>query len=339
MKNYLLSKLNTFMMLLAAAAVTYSCSLENISEDLQNAQKMSETDLENSPFLMAPAGSCEADCIEAGSEIYYPVSDLATGSAGPNTKSVSYKAYNTETDFVVEVTYAITAGRSRAKARITIAIDGDGLNYTSVRSGHTVKHTVPLPEGWSGCDEISFSIEQKGLGTPITFNESYSFIPVCSEVLEIGRKYQGGIIAYIFQPGDPGYVPSETHGIIAAPSDQGSAAWEILSGTTGATGTALGTGQANTTAIVNTFGAGSYAAQLCNGLESGGYSDWYLPSKDELNQLYLNKDAVGGFANFLYWSSSEFSLNLAWNQAFTDGAQNANSKFLDFFLVRAVRSF
>ena len=77
---------------------------------------------------------------------------------------------------------------------------------------------------------------------------------------------------------------------------------------TGATGTAIGTGQANTTAIVTTQGAGSYAAQLCNDLTVGGYNDWFLPSKDELDLMYENLylQEVGGFTDDYYWSSSEF---------------------------------
>ncbi len=169
------------MMLFAAAGVMNSCSLETISEDLQNAQTMSNTDLENAPILMAPAGSCEDDCIEPGSEMYFPVYDMASGSAGPNTKSVSYKAYNTETDFVVEVTYAITAGPSKAKATITIDIYGNEVQYTEVSSGSTVSHMVPLSEDWAGCDEVAFSVVQEGLGTPVTFSESYALIPVCFE--------------------------------------------------------------------------------------------------------------------------------------------------------------
>jgi len=73
---------------------------------------------------------------------------------------------------------------------------------------------------------------------------------------------------------------------------------------TGATGTAIGTRQANTTAIVNTKGIGSYAASLCNDLTVGGYNDWFLPSKDELDKLHTNKVAIGGFTDDNYWSSS-----------------------------------
>jgi hypothetical protein len=110
---------------------------------------------------------------------------------------------------------------------------------------------------------------------------------------------------------------------------------------TGATGTAIGTGQANTTAIVTVQGAGSYAAQLCNDLTVGGYNDWFLPSKDELDKLYINKVAIGGFAVggvSGYWSSSEYSASHARAQRFGDGYQNYSHK-LNTYRVRAVRAF
>ena len=68
---------------------------------------------------------------------------------------------------------------------------------------------------------------------------------------------------------------------------------------------------------------GSYAAKLCRDYRGGGFSDWYLPAKDELNLLYAQKSLVGGFVNEIYWSSSEFDTGDAWVQDFTDGAKNA----------------
>jgi len=80
------------------------------------------------------------------------------------------------------------------------------------------------------------------------------------------------------------------------------------------------------------------AARLCGDLVLGGYSDWYLPSKDELNQLYINKVAIGGFASNGYWSSTEANNLNAWEQRFNSWMLNNSSKDWNLF-VRAVRAF
>jgi len=169
------------------------------------------------------------------------------------------------------------------------------------------------------------------------YGNEISFVTTTSSV---GDPYQGGIIAYFLQAGDPGYDANVKHGIIAAPSNQSTGAVWGCDGSaiSGADGTAIGTGAQNTIDIVNGCSTAGIAARLCLDLVLGGYSDWYLPSRDELNKLNSNKTAVGGFANGYYWSSSEESESDAWRQYFGAGSYYSNSKTNPAY-VRAVRSF
>ncbi len=80
------------------------------------------------------------------------------------------------------------------------------------------------------------------------------------------------------------------------------------------------------------------AARLCGDLSQGGYSDWYLPSLDELTQLYNNRVAIGGFAADSYWSSSEFTDNNALTKNFSTGSSSQSGKGITL-RVRAIRSF
>ena len=150
--------------------------------------------------------------------------------------------------------------------------------------------------------------------------------------IAIGSTYQGGIIFWL--DGNGG-------GLIAAPSDQSSGAEWGCYGTliSGADGTAIGTGNQNTIDIEAGCTTPGTAADICANLTLNGYSDWFLPSKDELNEMYLNKAAIGGFANFnYYWSSTENGNYFAWRQDFFDGYQ-ANYFKSYATNVRAVRAF
>jgi len=65
---------------------------------------------------------------------------------------------------------------------------------------------------------------------------------------------------------------------------------------------------------------------------------WRLPTKDELNQMYKNRVAIGGFGAYVYWSSSEYNADFAWNQYFYTGHQYFNYK-INSYKARPVRDF
>ncbi|MEQ1745971.1 MAG: DUF1566 domain-containing protein [Saprospiraceae bacterium] len=159
---------------------------------------------------------------------------------------------------------------------------------------------------------------------------------VSGSVRQVGEEYAGGIIFYVDAKGQ--------HGLVAALSDQSTGAVWGCSGTpmTHAFGTKRGCGEANTASIVDkdSCATAGIAAILCDELVLNGYSDWFLPSKDELDLMYDNLKAVslGGFNNSSYWSSSSVSGTNAWAQNFNGGAQTSSTK-TSSFRVRAVRRF
>jgi len=162
-------------------------------------------------------------------------------------------------------------------------------------------------------------------------NENSNTITV-NTIIIIGDSYAGGKVAYIDGTGQ--------HGLIAKSSNEPSDLPWGCSGTnlTGADGTAIGTGAQNTVDIVTECAEADIAARKCSDLVFNGYNDWYLPSKDELNQLYINKAAIGGFDSGDYWSSSETSSSDARWQDFGTGSFGSNGKGF-YFRVRSVRSF
>jgi len=179
------------------------------------------------------------------------------------------------------------------------------------------------------------------MGFVLIITSSYKKDDPTPVLVTIGQSYQGGVVAYILRPGDNGYDENVQHGLIAASSDQSTAAeWGCYrTALSGADVTAIGTGNQNTIDIMNGCSESGIAARICGDLVLAGYSDWYLPSKDELARLYENKAAIGGFAKSFYWSSTETNHIVAWGQFFTSsGSQEYHRKNYPV-CVRAVRAF
>jgi hypothetical protein len=154
----------------------------------------------------------------------------------------------------------------------------------------------------------------------------------------------GGIVFY-----DAGnYTTYGWRYLECAPSDQSDGLmW--FDGTyrdiAGARETAIGTGKANTAAIIAAQGPTiAYAANICTNLRLGGYSDWFLPSKEELNLMFTNlyeaSPSLGSFTSFrFYWSSSQDRTNYAWDHAFNSIGQQLTDDTLSGCYVRAIRAF
>ena len=159
------------------------------------------------------------------------------------------------------------------------------------------------------------------------------FVAGSATTLTIGQSYQGGKIFWLDASGQ--------HGLIASTADQSTGIqWYNGSNTTtNAVRDGIGAGKFNTERIIANQGSGAYAAQICANYQGGNYGDWYLPSKYELNLLYLQKTVVGGFVGNYYWSSNEYDNYDAWDQDFTNGGGQGLNCRPSLAFVRAVRAF
>lgn len=195
-----------------------------------------------------------------------------------------------------------------------------------------------LSAAFANSNDAYFDPTYKGSKDRLSNFRNYT-ISACPNV---GDSYEGGAVAYLFISGDPGYISGECHGIIVSTVDLVSTNLWGCDGTdlSGASGTALGTGLQNTIDIITGCTTSGIPAKLCYDYSSSGYSDWSLPSKNELAKIQDSK-AILGIANNSYWSSSEVNAGSVWAENFSGaGVQNTVNKTAAVPLyVRAIRYF
>ena len=165
-----------------------------------------------------------------------------------------------------------------------------------------------------------------------TYGNEYSFKTVVSK-LYLGMEYKGGILFYL--------NPTGGGGLIVITNDLSSSyAWGCSGvNVTGATNTGIGGGISNSEAIVNAC-SGESAAKLCEDLVYATYSDWFLPSMDELEIMYKNIKIsdLEKFSSGYYWSSNQKDANTAYRYGFLGGNKGEADKSLKQY-VRAIRKF
>ncbi len=179
-----------------------------------------------------------------------------------------------------------------------------------------------------------------GVTLPSGGDESTSGASSSTRAYAVGDTGPGGGLVF-YDKGDDG---GGWRYLEAAPA---STEWERaewgLGGVavSGAGGIVTGTGVQNTAALVASQGPGDvYAAQLCDDLTCGGFSDWFLPSKDELDLMYKNlaSQGLGDFQAGYYWSSTESDADYAWSRSFSGEKPSVYLKGAPY-RVRAIRAF
>ena len=272
------------------------------------------------------AGSFTSDIAALTPGTTYYVRAYATNANG--TGYGSAMSFTTEGLTIANLTTASITAITSNSAVTGGNITDDGNSPVTARGvcwSTSSNPTISDNHTSDGTGEGSYSSNISGLNCFTTYyvrayatnsvGTSYGdVVSFATTSLNVGDNYQGGIIAYVFQDGDPGYVVGEFHGIIAAISDQGTAEWgcndTFLSGEFGS---ALGKGYQNTINIINGCSASGIAAEVCVNYSHDGYDDWFLPSTDELYKLYLNRNELGIFSPTYYWSSEqvyEWSANM-----------------------------
>jgi len=221
------------------------------------------------------------------------------------------------------VCWSSSTGPTISNAHTT---DGSGSGaYVSNMTGLLANHTYYVR-----------AYSTNSVGT--TYGPEKIFTTSTPSTPYIGQNYAGGIVFYIDGTGE--------HGLVCATTDQSTGRQWGCSGTLiGGTGTAVGTGASNTAAIVAGCSTTNIAAKTCDNLVLNSYSDWFLPSIDELNLMYTNLhlNGLGGFTLFpaRYQSSSEYNANYNYAISFINGTVSSSASKSDVSdrYVRAVRAF
>jgi hypothetical protein len=264
-------------------------------------------------------------------------------------------AFTTQPQIAIQYSNNDTVTASSAIVTATISSGGTLVGTTTATASSGVATFSNL--GVDGTVGTTYTISYTALDLPVASatvtltGTNCDGSTLTCQVGDIGPG--GGKIFYVApttftQLGATGFMCSTACKYLEAASTSGTNAWTagstyawsaITDTAIGTTGAAIGTGFKNTLEMVsqsNTAGKAGTASRAYRG--PNNLTDWFLPSKDELNQIYLRRAIVGDFSGYSYWSSTERSAANAWLQNSGDGNQLDNGKSGEAW-VRPIRAF
>ncbi|MFH0841054.1 MAG: hypothetical protein V1903_00400 [Bacteroidota bacterium] len=260
-------------------------------------------------------------------------SNIISNVAGPtDAQDAATKAY---VDVSAETNANLTGMVTSVGNETTVVTNADLTGEVmSVGNETTISNSAVISKVLTGFTSAAGKVEDND-----NILEAIQKLDGNNPVHYIGEEYGGGFVFYVYDNGQ--------HGLIAATSDITPIKW--YAGTnmyTLATSDGVGAGKANTAIILAQQGVGDgtmYAAKACfrysNWMASVNYSEWYLPSKYELNLLFMQKAlTVLNLQEAYYWSSTEAELNVAWAQHMETGSLSEAIKSA-VITVRAIRTF
>jgi hypothetical protein len=281
---------------------------------------------------------------------------LSSTTGTENTGFGSYSLYNTNTGNyntaigITALNINQTGSNNTALGYEADVVSVNLNNATAIGNGAKVaaSNTIQLgntsvsnvkTSGTLTAGTVTYPKEHGASGQVLTTTGTGSLTWTDPGVHTLGETYGGGIVFYVYDGGK--------HGLIAATEDQGTGvSWREVSSEYIAVNVkrdGVNSGMLNTERIIAQQYAGTYAAQLCADYRGGGFGDWYLPSKFELNLLWIQTGYFALYPPFStdYWSSTESSNTIAWAQNFTNGFQfnDAPANKNATKAVRAIRAF
>lgn len=194
--------LSFFTAVLFLGGMFYSCSKEVAYQENEMNLKAGKIKVAAAPVVYNSGGDCEL-CINASNPVYYKDNYSTVVNWGnDNTKTVELDVYNTETDFVIEVTSTLKIG--------DVVVDGISKGIGTNEPGSDGKfhatYSYPLTEGWTSCQTITHLIQVAAIGPQAEFSVNYKLHGICVTCEESFSYVVNGNNSYTFT-----YIPSENN--------------------------------------------------------------------------------------------------------------------------------